>query len=323
MLIVNAAAAYQSSRGVMRYFDTVLKYLELPYEITMTPTRSSRYLAKLIELVALGEAGAVLWSPSHRGPLFARNHVVTVHDCINVEYVYRRGWQSALIRALNQKMFDNAKSVVAISNSTRDALLRNYVIDPGVISVIPSSCHVELGEWQPRLSGFKSSMPYVLMVTNSLEHKNAVRACIALRDSGIVKRGLGLRVVGSLPPEAINICQHSGIDLKIFSMIDDRELQDMYRGCRFFLSASLEEGHNLTIAEGLACGARVLCSDIAAHREFYAGYVEFFDPRDTDSMIWALEQEYGRDFFPSAPVRWKRTFADVASEYRNVFDSIL
>lgn len=323
MLIVNGAAAYQSSHGVRRYFENVLKHLELPYRMAITRTGDSKYLTKLFELIELGERGSVLWSPAHRGPLFAHNHVVTVHDCINVEYIYRVGWRAALIRALNQKMFDNAKSIVAISNATRDALLRNYAIDPGVISVIPSSCHVELGEWRPVLSGAKSFMPYVLMVTNRLEHKNAVRACIALRESGIVKRGLGLRVVGSLPPEAINICQLSGIDLKIFSMIEDCELQEMYRDCRIFLSASLEEGHNLTIAEALACGARVLCSDIAAHREFYAGYVDFFDPRSIDSIVSALEQELSCDFSPRAPVRWDRTFADVASEYRRVFSSIL
>jgi glycosyltransferase involved in cell wall biosynthesis len=167
-----------------------------------------------------------------------------------------------------------------------------------------------------------SAAPYVLLVTNSLPHKNTVRACTAFVRSGATRRGVGLRVVGSLAPEALSICQEAGVDLKIGTQLDDKALRQWYQGCLFLLSPSLEEGHDLPIAEALALQVNVLCSDIPAHQEFYAGLAAFFDPKDIDAMAAAIINAldtHGRWFRAPLPTR---SFADVAEDYRRLFAAI-
>ncbi len=132
-----------------------------------------------------------------------------------------------------------------------------------------------------------------------------------------------LRVVGSLDPAAIDICRRANIELRVESQVSESTLRQRYEGCRFLLSPSLDEGHNLPIAEALSFGANVLCSDIPAHREFYGDRVAFFDPLDVDAIAHAIDLFWMHEgnWFPGvlAPTR---SFADVAADYRALFSQV-
>lgn len=287
-----------------------------------------RSLDRLAELSSRGRADAILWSPSQRGPLRARRHVVTVHDCINVEYVYAGDWRLPALKWASQKLLGNAEVIVTISNATKHAVLRNYQVDPASIIVIQSPCQVGIPEdlTNGGLGSAQQALPdrpYVLMVTNSLPHKNTVRACSALARVGIAQQGIALLVIGSLPVDAVTVCREAGIDLRSGKHVSDATLRALYEGCLFLLSPSLDEGHDLPVAEAIALGGNVLCSDIPAHREFFEGLVEFFDPNDTDAMVAAVEHALMRvgRWFPSVPRR-ARSWADVASDYQRLFSTI-
>jgi hypothetical protein len=85
----------------------------------------------------------------------------------------------------------------------------------------------------------------------------------------------------------------------------------------------LSEGHNLPIAEALYFGARVLCSGIEAHREFYEGKVEFFDPLHLDEITIAINKTILENpIRPVANYQHDRTQIDVAKNYKNFFESM-
>jgi glycosyltransferase involved in cell wall biosynthesis len=323
-LYVNGPALMRSSRGVRRYYDSVMRHLAWPGGITVTAVGRSAGRDRIAELLSKGARDGIFWSPCQRGPLFADRHVVTVHDCINIEHTYT-GWKRLALKLATQQMLGNATAIVAISHATKAAILRNYRVSAESIVVIPSPCGVVLEEADHEPSEVAApadGRPYVMMVTNSLPHKNTVRACAAFVRSGAVKRGVGLRVVGALAPEALAICQEADVDLTIGTRLDDNTLRQWYRGSRFLLSPSLAEGHNLTIGEALVLQANVLCSDIPVHREFYAERAAFFDPEDVDAMTVAIKQALDR------PGRWfdvplpARSFRDVAEDYRRLFEAI-
>jgi glycosyltransferase involved in cell wall biosynthesis len=321
-LVVNASAALRSSRGVRRYYDSIARHLSWPGGIAMSPLHASGAVNRLAELTYRGSRDAILWSPAHRGPLRARHHVVTVHDCINVEYVYT-GWRLQALRWATQQMLSSAERVVAISHATEAALRRNYRIRPSSLVVIPSSCDVPIeadDDGAPPPAG--DGRPFVLLVTNSLPHKNTVRACEALARSRARTERVTLRVVGSLPSEALAACQAGGVDVDVGSAISDATLRRWYRDCLFLLAPSLDEGHDLPIAEALAQGANVLCSDIAAHREFYDGLVEFFPPLDVDAIAHAIDRALARTGRWSDASLPTRSFADVAADYLKLFTDI-
>jgi glycosyltransferase involved in cell wall biosynthesis len=322
-LIVNEPAVHASSRGVRRYYEGVMRHLRWPGRVEALQPARLRALGRLRELVLRGRPDAIFWTPCQRGPIRALHHVITVHDCINVEFIYSHDWRVAVYRRLFNAILDGATAVVAISNTTKSAILRNYRINEDRISVVASAIdamRTRDARWdQPSLDG-----PFVLWVTNALPHKNTIAACSAFALSRAARAKVTLRVVGTLLPEAREICRSSGVRLEEHAFVDDEQLTDWYSNCRFLLSPSLDEGHNLPIAEALACGANVLCSDIATHREFYEGRVRFFDPRQKEAIISAIDAAIempGPWFAPSLDVE-RRSFADVAADYERLFRSV-
>ena len=322
-LIVNGTALRRTSLGGRRYCHGVLQALawDRPVEISPPPRWSK--LERIDELLQRGRPDAIFWSPNQRGPIFARNHVVTVLDCINVEYVYRHDWRLPLYRTLFNSVLDRAIAVVAISNATRDAILRNYRIDPAKLHVIagPVDFGDDLRHRQSVTHAPDCDPPFVLMITNALPHKNTARACAAFAASAAASRGIALRVVGMIDTAAEAACRAAGVQVETHSGIDDEALASWMFQCRFLFSPSLEEGLNLPIAEALSAQVNVLCSDIQVHREFYDGEVRFFDPLDRDSIVDALNRAF------DLPGPWeiarsgeaKRSFADVARDYRSIF----
>jgi glycosyltransferase involved in cell wall biosynthesis len=329
-LIVNGPAAALSSLGVRRYFAGVIRHLAWSGKVEILPSNLSRSVERARELFRRGRRDAIFWTPCQRGPLWAMHHVVTVHDCINVEYVHREDWRLGVYLKLFNQILDNAEAVVAISQSTKAAILRNYDVSTDKIVVIPSgvgSLGTE-GETTPASragrASSKTQVPFVLLIANTLPHKNTTAACLAYAQSRCAKAGVMLRVVGSLPSSALEVSTKAGFLLEVRSDVGDAELSRWYTECLFLFSPSLAEGHNLPIGEALAHGANVLCSDIDVHREFYDHQVAFFDPRSQESMVAALDSAIDREgrWFARPAATRSRSLRDVSADYKVLFTSI-
>jgi len=318
-LIINGTAITRSSRGARRYYDGVMANLNWPAEITVTDPWPR--LTRLKELAERGRSDAIYWSPAHRGPLFAHNHVVTVLDCISIEHVYRDDPRLPLLRAMMGRLLSGASRVVCISEATRAAVERNFTIDPDKLTVIAGPTVL------PIAAGVRKQTDndnFVLMVTNALPHKNSALAAAAFAVSQSRELGVSLRVVGALAEGGAALCAAAGVRVDIHHHVDDATLYCWMRQCRFLLSPSLSEGLNLPIAEAISLGVNVVCSDIAVHQEFYEGDALFFDPFSHDALVAALNKSFERTgrWFPDS-VKLRATFGDVAAQYRALFERVL
>ena len=325
-LLINSLGVSRSSRGVQRYAASVLSHLQWPGGVQALQPRAGPVLSRAREVFTRGPSDAIIWTPCQRGPLLAPRHVVTVHDCISIEYTYRGDWRLPAYLCLMGEVLRRAAAVVAISETTRNAILRNFRLSPERITVIRSAVDVAwpvpegAAQGAPAIDG----QPFVLLVTNDLPHKNTLAACRAFGLSRASRDGVALHVVGSLPPAARAACDAAGVRLRVVHGVDDGELARAYRDCAFLLAPSLSEGHDLPVAEALTYGAEVLCSDIPAHREFYAGCVRFFDPGDVSAMAEAIDAALlaPRPWHSPAAGTASRSFADVARDYEALFRSI-
>ncbi|UAJ10486.1 glycosyltransferase [Glacieibacterium megasporae] len=315
-LIINGTAITRSSRGARRYYDGIMANLDWPGEISITEPWSR--LTRFKELAERGRSDAIYWSPAHRGPLFAHNHVVTVLDCINIEHVYCDDARLPLLRAMMGRLLAGARQIVCISEATRAAVERNFVIDPAKLSVIAGPTVLPIAN---AAIAHVDDDDFVLMVTNALPHKNTAFAAAAMAASRARELGIGLRVVGALAEGSAALCAAAGVKVEIFHNVDDATLYGWMRRCRFLLSPSLAEGLNLPIAEAVSLGVNVVCSDIAVHQEFFASDALFFDPLSHASLVAVLDdalQRSGR-WFP-ATAKPGPTFGDVAAQYRALFE---
>lgn len=82
--------------------------------------------------------------------------------------------------------------------------------------------------------------------------------------------------------------------------LDDFELRHAYRSSTALVFPSLAEGYGLPIVEALACGTRVVASDLAVHREharepWARDACVFFDPTDPVRLAGLLIAEAVRD----------------------------
>jgi glycosyltransferase involved in cell wall biosynthesis len=327
-LIVNGVALRYLSRGARRYFDGVMEHLDWPgpQEVTWSPAWG--LAARLSELARRGQRDAVFWSPAQRGPLAAANHVVTVLDCINVEYTYRGDLRLPAFRAMFGMVLQRASLVVAISQATRGAVLRNYRVDPSKVLVVAGPTAVALqrdgllrAEHNPPTRG---ETPFAVMVVNTLPHKNSARALRAFAASRAARAGVELRVVGGADPAALAHCERVGARVRLHAGVSDDTLGQWLESALFLLSPSLDEGLNLPIAEALAQRCLVVCSDIAVHREFYDGVVMWFDPLDEASISQAIDGAVEQPL-PRAARRLPanaRGFAEVAADYRRQFMAV-
>jgi glycosyltransferase involved in cell wall biosynthesis len=313
-ILLDAVAVARSSRGVRRYAKRVLAHLR--WHGSVEPLHGFAVpsaLERVYEMVRRGRPDAILWTPCQRGPLFARHHVVTVHDCISIEYTYRSDPRLGLYLRMMQRLLRHAEAVVAISHSTREAILRHFDLDTDKITVVQSGIDAPIPSGATH--GDVREESYVLLVTNPLPHKNALAACRGWLLSRAKREGIRLRVIGGLPYEALAMCEAANARVTVESEIDDGALASAYRECLFLLAPSLSEGHDLPVAEALAVGANVLCSDIDVHREFYTGRVRMFDPWHAEAIAVAIDDalDSSRPWFHTAE-SVSRTFSDGARE---------
>jgi glycosyltransferase involved in cell wall biosynthesis len=321
-LLINSAAVYRSSRGVQRYYERIKPHLRAEV-IESTPLSDAVFLSRVTSALYRGRSDYLYWSPGHRVNVAARHHVVTVHDCISLEYGLSEVRQS-LLRALTQRTFDNAIHVVAISVATKSAILRHYTVNEGKITVIPSPAIVSLDQ-APKDDELPVTIadPFVLMVTNPLRHKNGQNAVQAFAQSEAARLGFRLHVVGALDPRALRICAEQGIRLTNDASVTDELLKQYYSQCSMLLSVSLAEGHNLPIAEALSCGAPIVCSDIDVHREFYKDYAILVDPKNPDAIAAGISKSLTMTRGIPAPIGGSvRDFVQVGSDYNALFGKL-
>jgi glycosyltransferase involved in cell wall biosynthesis len=323
-LIINSMAAARSSLGVRRLFAGVMQHLAWDSQVTFTTLPKSAPMARVAELFQMGRRDAIYWSPTHRGPLFAHHHVVSLHDCINVDYTYRNDWRLPAFRRMFNLVLANAQVVVALSHATKDAALRNYTLAESKIVVIPAGFDIPPATAEAAQSAH-AGPPFILMLTNALPHKNALLACHAFLASVAARNGYVLRVVGSLPPAALDLRERERARIEVCAHVADATLRSWYKNAAFLFSPSLAEGYNLPVAEAIASGGNVLCSDISVHREFFDGRAVFFDPTRKDAMVEALDSalaKAGTCWYPGASSSRLRSFKDMADDYRGVFRGI-
>ena len=68
----------------------------------------------------------------------------------------------------------------------------------------------------------------------------------------------------------------------------DREMRRLVAGARALLMPSFAEGYGMPVAEALALGVPVICSDIPAHRETGGAVPDYLDPLDAIGWMRAI-----------------------------------
>jgi len=194
-----------------------------------------------------------------------------------------------------RKVIEEARHIIAISESTKNDLMRLMRVPEDKISVIYH------GLFEPTIYlnqddevGIKvnSEKQYVLYVGERGAYKNFYRFILAIES--IMKRHTNLHVVcaggGSFGSAELEYLTRLNISDRVVQMtVDELKLKKLYKDALFFCYPSLYEGFGLPILEAFAYGCPVVVSNTSCFAEVGGNAAKYFNPYHIDDMIDAFQ----------------------------------
>jgi glycosyltransferase involved in cell wall biosynthesis len=242
----------------------------------------------------------VFLAPYNVAPLLLPRHVeliLVLHDTILLKGYRKpdlRGRQmDAYRRWLIPRSVARAKIVLTVSEHARSEILRAYPRTE--VRVIP--CSISARWFSPR--SLESREGYVLMVTSSAPHKNAMGGLKGYaqyaRRAGAGARAL--KVVGlgeSAEPYRAEASALGVSHLVTFlPFISEAELLAMYHGAGALLFPSFAEGFGIPLLEAMATGTPAVAARATSLPEVGGDAAVYFDPADEVDIANVLEKVLG------------------------------
>jgi glycosyltransferase involved in cell wall biosynthesis len=228
--------------------------------------------------------------------------VVTVHDLSFVRFPqlfppFKRFYLTALCRASVRR----ARRVLAVSHQTAEDVTRFFGVDPQRIVIAPNGVAARFTPGTGPDAAFRAEqgLParYWLFVGTLEPRKNLPMLLEAFarwrQTAAPAHQAVQLIIAGGkgwayddIFAQATRLGLHESVRFPGF--IPDASLPDWYRGAELFLYPSTFEGFGLPVAEAMACGTPVLCSDAPGVREVAGDAAWRLPPDDVDAWVAAL-----------------------------------
>lgn len=218
--------------------------------------------------------------------------VATCHDLIYLHPEVGH-WQSGVrarlqleARRHSMRGLSRADVVIAVSEATADLIVEyGFAAEERVRVVYPVVASRFDAMPQSALRGLPEG-PKILSVGMAYRYKNLPLLIRALSAPGL--RGATVVRIGErLPADLRALAVECGVADRIIELgsVSDAELSAAYRSCDVLAQPSLDEGFGYPVAEAMATGLPVVCSDGGALPEVVAGAGKIVpigvDPRET------------------------------------------
>jgi glycosyltransferase involved in cell wall biosynthesis len=247
-----------------------------------------------------------------------RRTIVSIHDC--GFFVRKRNLKTRIIKWLLLDIpVRHAAFVHAISEKTKEELVRLTGVDPARIHVIPNPVSPLL-DCPPRI--FHRAEPRLLFI-GLTENKNFERACEAV--TGIPCR---LVIIGKPDDDQLEVLRRRNISFSIFHGLTEAEMAQQYNEADIVFFPSLYEGFGLPVIEGFRAGRVVLTSDISPMKDISEGAACLVDPLQSASIREGLLRLIREEGYREALIRRGRVVAEkytpeaVAVAFRKFYQEV-
>lgn len=237
----------------------------------------------------------LLFVPAHVLPLtFRGRSVVTVHDAghRHVRRAYRLStW--LYLEASTRWAVRFATRLVAVSESTRQDLIRLYGADPGRVATVPEGVGADARPSLPEdveraLARYRLAHPYFLFVGTLHPRKNLDFLGRAFERAFGQRPAVTLALAGPSRPGAEQLDRYGGV--RRLGFLPRPDLVALLTGARALLLPSLFEGFGLTAPEAMACGTPVLAAQAGALPEVIEDGGMLLPADDQDTWVTALRR---------------------------------
>jgi glycosyltransferase involved in cell wall biosynthesis len=268
--------------------------------------------------------------------------VVTCYDLIPLIYPqYFTATQRLIFRTAHWLALRTARVTLAISEATKNDLVRYFRIDPRRIVVTPLAADVHFqppsrAEVDRVRQQYALPARYVLYFGSNKPHKNVSRLVQAFAKSGVrdQESEIELVIAGHWVQryrQAQELVEELNLKdrVRFVGPVKDADLPALYGGAELFVFPSEYEGFGLPVLEAMACGAPVVCSNRSSLPEVAGDAALLCDPRDVEALAHTIEQALTdrdlratlqqRGLARAAQFSWEQT----AQQTRQIYQAIL
>lgn len=248
--------------------------------------------------------------PHWNVPVFSHvPFIVTVHDLILLEdrnsaqattrNVLVHGLKYAAFRVVLENAIHRSRHIIAISECTKQAILRHFRIKPQKVTVIHNGVSMPSEGRGVSLRQLGVVEPYVLAVGNRYPHKNLETLIRAFGPVAAAHSSASLVLAGK--PDAFTaglrrLVDRLGLKEQAVRFVDspsDDELGALYRHASLLAFPSRIEGFGIPPLEAMHVGTPVLASNTSCLPEILGPAAVYTDPDDeakmSEVMLTALE----------------------------------
>jgi alpha-1,3-rhamnosyl/mannosyltransferase len=284
--------------------------------VELSPTRARPFsLAEHLHIPRLARALRLdlLHSPDYLKPYFGLPcpSVITIYDLIGRRFPDALPPRARHLFSLATWLaLRTSTRVLAISQSTRDDVLRDYRLPPRRVIVTPLAADERFTPQPPAAveavrAAYSLPPRYVLYLGANKPHKNLERLVQAW-DTLLIKAqqeekeatefaALRLVLAGHHDPRYPQVRQfveERGFAERVMFLpnVGEADLPALYSGAEVFAFPSLYEGFGLPPLEAMACGVPVLCSRTSSLPEVVGDAAVAVDPSSTAEMAEGLHR---------------------------------
>ena len=267
----------------------------------IVPNRAWLSLALPVNLFLTRAHYHSFWSPAHYTPSYIGSpSVVTIHD-LAYEYFPDLFLPSDLYKLKNwsRRAVAHARSVIAVSQATKDDLIKLYGTDPNKITVVHNGYDSDLFNVTSKVSSTKLEQynlkrnQYLLFLGTIQPRKNAIKLVQAFRimkENGYKGKLVLAGNIGWMAEETLEIIKSSPDhkDIVMTGYVTDETRLELYRNCDVYVLPSLYEGFGVPAIEAMACGAPVAVANNSSLPEVVGTAGLLFNERDPASIAQAV-----------------------------------
>jgi glycosyltransferase involved in cell wall biosynthesis len=213
--------------------------------------------------------------------------LLTIHDCGVLEG--KKGVVRWLLCLFWLRLpIRNSQIVTAVSEATKQDIIRLTGCSPKKISVVPTVIKASFG-YKRKL--FNKAYPTILHIGNA-PNKNLERHAQAL--SGLPCQ---LHVIGKLTDQQIDKLKQAKLDFTVSYNLSDAEMQAAYEAADMLLFCSTLEGFGMPIIEAQTVGRVVVTSTISSMPDVAGDGACFADPFSISDIRRAIDRVLSDDSY--------------------------
>jgi len=224
--------------------------------------------------------------------------VVTYHDMQHVFYPEFFSKRALQVRSSTDRAaLKEARKIIAISQFTRRCLIEKYRVPEDKIEVIYHGTGTDFciisdhNKLKKVAKKYKLDKPFLLYPSALWPHKNHLTLFSALKkckdfDGQLILTGIGINRKLGINKAIQELALTDRV--KILGFVPEEDFPYLYNLAKGLIYPSLFEGFGLPVAEAMASGCPVACSNTASLPEIAGEAGVFFDPLSPENIADAI-----------------------------------